>query len=246
MLKGLRYAFTFLTILPIPYLEPLKCTEEEIGSSTSSFPLVGLIRGVFLYWVYLLFHNVFSAEITAVIILIVHVVINGGFHLDGLSDTFDAIASRKNTDDCLRIMKDSTSGPAGITALVLTLMLKASLLALAIKSNHPEALVVFPVAGAWAMVVAMFYGRSAKTVGLGYIFVKHTKRRQLLIATLTFILAVLFLALPFRGWAALLVCLIVTLGMDVYFARRFGGLTGDTLGAIAEFNEIIFLMFYLL
>ncbi len=246
MLKRLRYAFSFLTILPVPFVEPLKCTEEEIGSSTSSFPLVGLIRGVFLYWFYLLFNNIFSAEITALLILIVHVAINGGFHLDGLSDTFDAIASRKDTEDCLRIMKDSTSGPAGITALILTLMLKAVLLAQAIKSNHPESLVVFPVAGAWAMVLSMFYGKSAKTEGLGYIFVQHTKGRQFLIATLTTFFAILFLVSPFRGWAALLVSLVVTLGLDVYFARRFGGLTGDTLGAIAEVNEIIFLMFYLL
>ncbi|RMG73237.1 MAG: adenosylcobinamide-GDP ribazoletransferase, partial [Nitrospirae bacterium] len=113
-------------------------------------------------------------------------------------------------------------------------------------SGHPDALVAFPMAGAWAMVVAMFYGRAAKGEGLGYIFVTHTKARQFLVATLTAVLAVLFFASVFRGWASLLVCLLMTLGMDVYFTRRFGGLTGDTLGAVAEINEIVFLMFYLL
>ncbi len=246
MLKSLMYALSFLTILPLPYPEPLKCSEEEIGGSTSSFPIVGLIRGVILYWIYLLLHNLFSVEITAALILIAHVLINGAFHLDGLSDTFDAIASRKETDDCLRIMKESTSGPAGVTALILVLILKFALFSLAIESGRPDSLVVFPMAGAWAMVVAMFYGKAAKTDGLGYIFVKHTGRGQFLKATLSTVLAVLLFASVFRGWASLLFCLLVTLGMVSYFSRRFGGLTGDTLGTVAEINEIIFLLFYLL
>ena len=36
------------------------------------------------------------------------IVINGGLHLDGIADTFDAIASRAGRDKKLAIMKDST------------------------------------------------------------------------------------------------------------------------------------------
>ncbi|RMG74529.1 MAG: adenosylcobinamide-GDP ribazoletransferase [Nitrospirae bacterium] len=246
MLNSLRYAFSFLTILPLPFADTLKCSEDEIGRSTSAFALVGLLRGVFLYWIYLLFKPVFVPEVTALVLLTGHVLINGGFHLDGLSDSFDALASRKDSRDCLRIMKESTSGPAGVTALVIALLLKAALLTVAVRTEHPSCLVYFPMAGAWAMVVAMFYGKPARGEGLGYIFIRYTGRRQFLLATFTVVLIPLLVGSTFRSWGGLILCLLFTLALVVVFHRRFGGLTGDTLGAIAEINEIIFLMYYLL
>ncbi len=246
MLRGIKNAFLFLTILPFPFFKETECLEEDVGKSTAFFPLVGLIKGLILYWVYLILGGLYPEEVVAVLVLIVYVAITGAFHLDGLSDTFDALASRKDREDCLRIMKDSTSGPVGSVSVLLALLLKAVLFYIAIKKGHAEALIVFSVAGAWSMVVSMYYGRAAKTEGLGYLFISYTGRKQYYVATSIMLLSVLFMASFYRGLSSVLVCLLGALLLTALFSRRFGGLTGDTLGTVAEVNELIFLLFYLL
>ena len=246
MLRGIKNAFLFLTILPLPFLKDTGCTEEEVGKSTAYFPLVGLIKGILIYWLYLIFRGLYPAEVVAMLLLIAYVAMNGAFHLDGLSDTFDALASRKDRDSCLRIMKDSTSGPIGSVSIILDLLLKAVLFYVAVKTNRAESLIVFSVAGAWSMVVSMYYGRSARDKGLGYLFIKYTGRQEYYISTAIMLLSVVFMAAFFRGLASVLVCLLSALALTALFTRRFGGLTGDTLGAVAEINELIFLLFYLL
>ena len=58
------------------------------------------------------------------------IVSNGGFHLDGLADTFDALSVKSSGDHAadrerrLRVMKDSTTGAIGVIAIVMTMLLK--------------------------------------------------------------------------------------------------------------------------
>jgi len=52
------------------------------------------------------------------------VALTGGFHLDGLTDTFDGLAPGKSREVILRIMNDSTFGTFGVLALVMIILLK--------------------------------------------------------------------------------------------------------------------------
>jgi adenosylcobinamide-GDP ribazoletransferase len=102
------------------------------------------------------------------------------------------------------------------------------------------------------MVPALFHGKSARKDGLGRVFIENTGRDELLIASAT--TAILMIAVFISGsglsFNAFLVIKVLVLLAGVYilsfalsrfFQKKFGGLTGDNLGAVSEMSEIFFL-----
>jgi adenosylcobinamide-GDP ribazoletransferase len=125
-MKKILLAFQFLTIIPLRDMG--ETSEQEIGSTTAFFPIVGMIEGIILAVLAALFIKIFPSELCNALLVLVMVVLNGGLHIDGLADTFDAVASRGGKDKKLAIMKDSTVGPIGVIAIVMALLLKYVLL----------------------------------------------------------------------------------------------------------------------
>ncbi|GBE35870.1 cobalamin synthase [bacterium BMS3Bbin07] len=239
-----------MTILPVRLRG--RISERDVGRSTAFFPLAGLIKGGLLVLAYKAFDPFLPTAITAALLLVVSILINGGFHLDGLADTFDAIASGKPRQGKLDIMKDSTTGPIGVTAIVLVLILKYLLILELFLISPIPYLLLFPVIGAWSMVAAIFHGTSARKDGLGYLLISETGWTQFVVSVV--IVMVVFVSgryLPFTHLAfpaipvsALLLtaAYLFTLPLMKFFARHFSGLTGDNLGAICELNEVFFLL----
>jgi len=248
-------AFQFLTIVPLSG-SVSNVSEKDIGASSAFFPLVGLVQGAILLITWLVPGRLFNADVLAGLLVVVLTLCNGGFHIEGLSDTFDALASRKPKERMLEIMKDSTSGPAGVTAIVLVVLMKYLLLRNVIAvdtAGSGLAVLLFPVVGRWSMVPALFYGLSARNDGLGKIFIDHTDMREFMISSVITALIMLLglLFYPDVSFASLLlgkllafmaiVFVFCLLAMG-YFQKKFGGLTGDNLGAISEISEILFLL----
>lgn len=252
-MKKILLAFQFLTIIPVKHMG--EASEEEIGGTTVFFPLVGLIEGVLLAVLAALFIKVFPSELCNALLVLVMVIMNGGLHIDGLADTFDAIASRGGKDKRLAIMKDSTVGPTGVIAIVMVLLLKYVLLnAVFLHSTiavYFASVALMPVFSRWTMVPAAYHCKSARTDGLGRMFIEHTELKTLLTAT-TVTIAV-----------SLLICSIASVNglftfhmmfvmpllyafnfIAVWFStRHFEGMTGDLLGAVNEIAVLLFLMF---
>jgi len=241
-------ALQFLTILPVRITGSV--SGRDVGRSTAFFPLAGLLKGGLFALAYTALGPFLPQEVTAVLLLTLSVLINGGFHLDGLADTFDALASGKPLREKLDIMKDGTAGPAGITAIVLVLLLKYVLILEVLSFSPVPYLLLFPVVGAWSTVICMFHGRSARSDGLGHLLIRETGRVQ-------FVLSVVFVVVIFVSGrclnhfdfpsiplSALLAsaAYLFTLPLMKFFSSRFNGLTGDNLGAICELNEVFFLL----
>ncbi|MBF0555444.1 MAG: adenosylcobinamide-GDP ribazoletransferase [Nitrospirae bacterium] len=259
MIKKIAAAFEFLTIIPLPFKRaggPV-WDESSIGKSSSVFPVVGLIMGGAYLLCFVLLRHVLPASVCAVAVITLGAVITGGLHLDGVSDTFDALAAKRTPKDRLLIMKSGSAGPIGVSAIVLTLLLKYALLKELLLSAHISnafVLLTYPAAGRFAAAAAMFTGKSAKSEGLGWVFIEHTGVKEFMAAAgfLFIILTVLTLYLN-NGAAALFasvhsIAIIITIALaakisGAFFLRRFGGLTGDTIGAFIEGSELIFLIY---
>jgi adenosylcobinamide-GDP ribazoletransferase len=174
--------------------------------------------------------------------------------MDGLSDTFDGLAI-KGTGDVeqdrqarLSVMREGKQGPIGCTSIVLDLLLKYALCKELLGRGRLSPLFLAPVGSRFAMVLCCFIGRPARKEGLGVLFIGRKKKRNMLLSLLftigLFLLgrpcfslsSILFLGISFLFLMFLLVRL---------FESRFGGLTGDTLGAINELSELLFLAFFL-
>jgi adenosylcobinamide-GDP ribazoletransferase len=91
-MRRIVLALQFLTIIPLRNIENVSL--KEIGSSSAFFPLTGLVQGSLLVVIAFLFLKIFPSDLVSGLLVLVIIITNGGFHLDGLSDTFDALASR--------------------------------------------------------------------------------------------------------------------------------------------------------
>ncbi|MBI5664500.1 MAG: adenosylcobinamide-GDP ribazoletransferase [Nitrospirae bacterium] len=251
-MKKLLLAFQFLTIIPMQNMGDV--SEEEMGKTTAVFPLVGFAEGVVLAFLAALFIKVFPAELTNALLVLILVIMNGGLHLDGLSDTFDAVASRADRGKKLEIMKDSTVGPMGVIAIVMALLLKYVLLnTVSFQSttvSYLMTVLAMPVLSRWSMVNAAFYSGPARKDGLGRLFIEHTRARQLIAATAAVIVLIAlvctmvsqFSLLMFYVMFAVPVLYAFSFVAVWFFSKMFGGMTGDSFGAVNELAVLIFLL----
>jgi len=261
--KRFLISLQFLTILPVKF--KMNVNKSDMAESSSFFVLVGLIQGIFLVTTDYLAGRVFHPDLVTGIVLLVYVASSGGFHLDGLADTFDAIAAKSggNPDadrqKRLSLLKDPATGPAGVTAILFSLGLKyLSLNSLAnfLPFTYFSSLLFLPVIPKWTMVISMYHGKQARENGLGSLFIH--KIGLTMVALSTIILSLLF-ALPqlffsdyipdrqYIFYIVLLITMYFLCRVWIQFCnRKFGGLTGDMLGAVSEMTEVIFLLMVIL
>ena len=271
ILRTIATAFQFLTIIPIRTNREV--SEKEVHDSVSFFPLIGALQGLFLAFFAFLFLKIMSADITAAVVLVSYLLMTGGFHQDGLSDTFDALSVPSSGDrekdrvKRLQVMKDSTVGPIGVIAIFFSLLLKYILMReiLQINDSGEKYFILFlmPIFSKWAMVTGMYHAKSARKDGIGRTFLEHTGLKQILFATallllLTFALFYAFhYFLPFLfRWSIefftlfffseMVVICLACLILKYISTARFGGLTGDNFGAMHEISEVLFLTVALL
>jgi adenosylcobinamide-GDP ribazoletransferase len=247
-LAQLVFALRFLTILPVPNTDRLLAilTEKDMAKSYVFFPVIGLLKGGFYCIVYYLTIKLMSLQLSALMVLIVSILVTGGFHLDGLADTFDALSSRKTKEEKLKIMKESTIGAIGTVAIILVLLSKYISLVEILKHNLVYVIIVLPVIGECSTVVAMSIGRSARKDGLGKLFVDNAGIKAFLWTTVSLLLVLYVTTSLFEvNLKGLLYPLAIVYLFILYASslcnRHFGGLTGDNLGFIAELSELVFL-----
>ena len=94
--KSFLIAIQFLTLIPVK--RNLAANENDIAKSASVFVIVGFIQGIFLITADYVSGIFFHQDLVIAIVLLMLVLSNGGFHLDGLADTFDAIAVKSSGD----------------------------------------------------------------------------------------------------------------------------------------------------
>ncbi len=238
-------ALKFLTVFPAPSLK--NEGPEQVGRSVAYFPLIGLIIGLLLAGLYIVMRNIFPNPLVSALLVACLALVTGAHHLDGLADTFDALVAGRTAEQRLSIMTDTRVGVFGITAIVLTLLIKyAALSGIASVSM----LIMVPVVSRWTMAGAILIFPSAKNVGMGFAVKSGAGWVGFAAATAVAILVMVL----FGGWIAGPVMAMILFGLMCCFGlilrRLFGGLTGDCYGAMVELGEAaalisIAVLFYL-
>ncbi|MDR1111219.1 MAG: adenosylcobinamide-GDP ribazoletransferase [Deltaproteobacteria bacterium] len=239
MIRTILNSIAFLTLLPIRADGGL--TPAEMGRFPACYPLVGLILGLISFVLAtLLSWTGLPTAAAAIFLVTAQIVLTRGFHLDGLADSADALLSHRSVERKLEIFKDSHLGTFGVLAIVLDVLLKASLIsALALDGRFPpHLLLLYPLWGRLAASVVATRSRYARPGGgLGHDMVAHSGPRELWVATLYG----QAISLLFGPWS--LACAIVALLAGFLLARLWrhclGGVTGDLLGATVELGEIV-------
>lgn len=232
-------AFQFLTIIPLPFT--LRCEKEDLGRSTAFFPVVGLAIGVLLVCVNWLLSPWLVRPLSDALLITLLALVTGALHLDGLADVCDGLAARGGRERFLAVMKDSQVGAVGAVGLVLGILLKWQALAAVPTEFKWQALLLFPALARCGQVLTMTGARHARQDGLGAAIAQGTGAVTLLVAFATTASACFYL-LGLRGVVPLAAVSLLTAAGRIFFQRKLGGLTGDTIGCISELNEILALV----
>jgi len=121
-------AIQYFTRLPVPRW--VGYSERQLNDASRYFPLVGILVGLFTGVVFVLTLRVFPQPIAVLLAMLSGILLTGGFHEDGLTDTCDGFGGGQDRPQILAIMKDSRVGSYGVLGLVFALLLKFSALAM--------------------------------------------------------------------------------------------------------------------
>ena len=235
MLDGLRLALTTLTVLPI---RTGRVDRRSAAVAMTVAPLVGALLGAVLAALFVLLGQ---GPVAATVTVAVGALLTRGLHLDGLADTVDALGSYRSGEAALEIMKKSDIGPFGVAAIALTLLIQAA----ALTEVGPWAIIAACAAGRLGVTLACRRGvPAARPKGLGAL-VASTVPAPAVVAAAAAVAAGAVWAVPGRPWqgpAAVAAALLVVALLLRHAVRRFGGITGDVLGAAVELSTTVTLI----
>ncbi|MCF3118267.1 adenosylcobinamide-GDP ribazoletransferase [Streptomyces arenae] len=239
---GIRFAFGTLTALPV---RVTKWDRDAARGGMLAAPLAGLTVGLLAAaaggaLTLLGAGPLLAATATAA----TPAALTRGLHLDGLADTADGLGSARPADDALRIMKQSDIGPFGVITLLFVLLAQVAVLFQLYEQSWARgalAAVVSATAARLALTLAARAGvPPARPEGLGAAVAGVVPRVPALLVAAAVTGgaaacgALLGPADAVRGAAAVVLALSAAELLLRHCVRRFGGVTGDVFGGLAE------------
>jgi adenosylcobinamide-GDP ribazoletransferase len=240
MIRDIATAIRLLTVLPVG-------TDEGVHAARY-FGLVGWLYAAVALGITSGASALGLAEgppalLAAVVIVAVWAALSGFLHWDGLADTADGFGVRGDAGRRLEVMRDSTIGAFGVTAIGFVAALQIAAVATIIEGNAWWALGAAPVMGRWAAGVSLSLRRPARDTGLAARYASVGGSTTLLVQTLPVLpLLVGAPATRIPAIACTVAALIVGLFIPGPLVKRFGGITGDVLGAVILLTETFVLL----
>ncbi|MEV5836739.1 adenosylcobinamide-GDP ribazoletransferase [Nocardia sp. NPDC052112] len=240
-MNGVRLAVSWLTVLPVR--GPDSVDRAAAGQAIGLAPLVGVglgVSGVGVLWV--LVWGGASAAVAGLVMVAGLALVTRGMHLDGLADTMDGLGSYGSPERAREIMKSGGAGPFGAAAIVFAVGIQAFSFAALAQAERWLAVVLAVAVGRVMVVLACRHGSTAAPdTGFGAL-VAGTQHSITVALWSALAVAAGILAVPEHRWVGPLV-IVVALGISTLLARhcirRFGGLSGDILGATLEISVAI-------
>lgn len=228
----LRIAVQLLTRLPVG--APAEPDPADLGRSVVYYPVVGLLLGLVLALVSGILGDG-PPLLGAVILVVLWMGFTGLLHMDGLADSADAwLGGHGDPDRTLEIMKEPTTGPAGVAVMMAAVLIKVAALAALLPAA--AVLVAVPVlarAGTTWLLLTTDYVRSE---GMGATASANIPQVAGYAAVTLAVLFGLFLT-GAPGFGALVAGGIILVFLRWLMQQRINGVTGDTLGAAIEVVE---------
>ena len=245
--KGFLMAISMFTVIPLPRYE----WDDEGGKNIMKFyPVIGLIVGLIWYGVFRLL-NLLGASImvTTAITLITPFILTGMLHLDGYMDVCDALLSRRDKEEKLRILKDPHTGAFAVISVVMLFVVNFSALYTVISNNYGTfGLILIPIISRSLMGYLLLSKESMKRSSLGAFFKQGTGKidRFILLSSLIISSIISIFIFGICGLILSLAMILVSTFFVNNAVKEFGGMSGDSAGyglVIAETIGILILSF---
>ena len=255
--KGFLMAISMFTVIPLPRYE----WDDEGGKNIMKFyPAIGLIVGLIWYGVFRLL-NLLGASIMVItaITLITPFILTGMLHLDGYMDVCDALLSRRDKQEKLRILKDPHTGAFAVISVVMLFVVNFSgvytVISNSIKDNainnintSAVGLILIPIISRSLMGYLLLSKESMKRSSLGAFFKQGTGKidRFILLSFLIISSIISIFIFGICGLIMSLAMILVSTFLVNSAAKEFDGMSGDSAGyglVIAETIGVLVLSF---
>jgi len=242
-LRDISLAVTLLTAIPLPARWPA----DERPDVAGYFPLAGALLGSLGYVLLVGASRMgvpggarasLESVLLAALLVTAWAMLTRMLHWDALADVADAYWGAHEPSRRLEIASDPYVGAFGVAGIALVALLQVAALSLLIANSSLPAVVVAVVMARYAAVFGSWLGSPAKQTGLGAAVAgrPHLASAAAAVLVLLATLTLSWTAGP-GPFAAATVCLLVALGVPHVLASRFGGITGDVLGASILLTE---------
>jgi adenosylcobinamide-GDP ribazoletransferase len=230
---GVRLAIGTFTVVPV--VPPRTVTAREARIAVLLGPVIGGLLGGAAAAVLIVVAAVGGGDLLgAALAVSVLALLTRGLHLDGLADVADGLGSRHESAGALAIMRRPDIGAFGVLVLVLVVVMQVTALARAQGLGvGVVALALAVVTGRVAIVGACVRGvPAARPDGLGASVASTVPP----VAAVAWVVVLLGLSVASDARWALVSGggLVVGALLLAHCVRRFGGITGDVLGAVSE------------
>ncbi|MEU4739623.1 adenosylcobinamide-GDP ribazoletransferase [Actinosynnema sp. NPDC023658] len=222
----MRLALSWLTVLPVR-VGSGEVDARAARRAIAFAPLVGLLLGAAVVGLLAL---PLPGPVAGFLVVGFLALATRGMHLDGLADTADGLGCYGPPERALAVMKDGGAGPFAVVALIVVLGAEAA---------------AFPLVGWGAVLLALTAGRAAfvlcclrgvpaaRPEGLGAL-VAGTQPRWTAVAWWAVLAVAGFFVDPWRGPVGVVLAGALVALLIRHTGKRFGGITGDVLGAACE------------
>ena len=228
---GLLGAIQFLTRVPVKTQSP-----PPLARCVPWFPVVGALVGATVGLVAAVGAELVPSIVAATLAVLTGVLVTGAFHEDGFADVADAAAGGWNREQRLRILRDPLHGSYGVAALSGSVLVRVACVATLGPAAAFAGLIAAHTLARAAAVGVMGVVPPATDDGLGAGYARDLQRN----AVLAGCAAGLLIAAIATGWwvAPLAVAALAgAVAVAALAVRKFGGITGDVLGAVEQVAE---------